>query len=429
MNKNFISTVAEFALSAIKWDPSRKGGNSQGREVYDTRYETYDTSRPFTPDQLNMIYKKLKCVRLGVNRLASDLSSLPFKLVRKQSNGKEIDLTSMPLSAQWLETPNKYMNGKTLRKLLWMYKGIHSDMILEIPNGIDAPIKTVYPVPPNLLYIRSKGSFAIDHYELDDEYGGSGTIRSLNQIKRFYEPDPTDYTLSHSALNSCRLEIQTLFKAMGYNVNYFTNQASPSLNISTEEDMDEPEFEAWGKSMIRLLKGIGNAGKILVTDKGAKVNIIGNSPVESGYLDTINKAEEGILKSLGVNPALIDSKNVNRSNVTEYLKSYYEEAQSETDQFDAMMTEIINEDRIYYRTDYSKVPSLQKDAQKMTNSLSTQFKDGVITVDEYRVPLGMPADPLRGHMYFDEIKKELDLTDDNADNSLDKGKEPSNVKK
>ena len=402
--KNILDQIVSFATSAVKWDSSRKGGRSNASETYDTRWETYDASMAFTKSQLNMMYKKLKCVRLGVNRVADDVASLPYKIIRKQSNGKEVELTSIEPEWAWIENPNAYMNGYQLRKILWIYKGIHGEMVLEIPDGVDNMFKTVYPIPPHLLYVISKGSMAIDHYELDDEYGSKGVKRTKDQVKRFYEPDPVDYTLAHAPLNSCRMELKTLFQAQGFNINYFTNQASPSINVSTEDDLDDDEFLRWGNSMISMLKGVRNAGKILVTDKGAKASIIGNTPVEAGYLDTINKAEEGILKQLGVNPALIDSKNVNRSNVTEYLKSYYEELQSQTNQFDAMMTSVINKDRVFYRTDYSKVPSLMKDATKLTNNLSRQFQDGAITVDEYRKRIGMPADPLRGHMYYDEIQ-------------------------
>ena len=238
--KNIVTNVLKSIGSIVKWEPVvRKGGKTGRREKFDPDLEDYQTAKSFDTDQLSGMYKKLKCVRIGVNRVAGDVSSLPYKLVKVGPTGKQSPVdTTGNLSYKWLDKPNPYMNGQTLRNLLWMYKGIHGEMILEIPSGVkDNPIKSLYPIIPSMFYIAQKGNHLVDHYEIDDYAGNVRQVLNKDSVRRMYDPDPSDYILAHSPLNSCRSELKVLLKAMTYNINYFDNAASGSLAVTTEEEL------------------------------------------------------------------------------------------------------------------------------------------------------------------------------------------------
>lgn len=356
---------------------------------------------PLTDMELFEIYRKVRPVRRAIRKVAKDLSTLPYKIVKKQLNGVEKDVTDdYPIFSR----PNPYQNHIQFIQLCVLYYELNGKLGIE-KCKIDDKVTCLYAIKPDNLEII-QGSEYIDGYNIITK-NGNRVSKNLDDIILLIDPDPECPVKPSAKLNAARYELRSIIASMEFNLNFYSNNAVPPFAITTPEIMDVEDFGKWRQAFYDMMTGAKNAGKPLVLDGGAVVKSLGSAPLESGFLETLIRCDEGVIDLIGVPSALVNTKNVNRSNATEYTRLYYEDSMASAKELDEAFSSILPP-RTRYITDFSKVPSLQKDMIKLTGQLSTQYNDNAITLNEYRKSIG--REPVENG---DRNKNEIEGTSEN----------------
>ena len=199
----------------------------------------------------------------------------------------------------------------------------------KVKNKRGNELKEIYTLNPaqmKILVDKNSHELGVDirkGYEREDS-AGRKIIYSLDEIIHIKRPSPTGSLYGEAVLEKNEATLQLLINAITYNINILKNGGRPPLQLILPPDSSEDDAEAVNAFWEKNYTGPANAGKTLITFKGAEAKPLGVTPEEMKYLDLLNYGLTQVAGQYGVPLVLIAKpEGTNRSTAAETRRAFY----------------------------------------------------------------------------------------------------------
>jgi HK97 family phage portal protein len=162
----------------------------------------------------------------------------------------------------------------------------------------------------------------IGYKQKTDSY--KGIIYGLDEVFHSRRPNRRADLYGRAVLEDNMATLQLLMRALTYNINVLKNGGRPPIQLVLPVDSIEADADAVSAYFEKNYMGAHNAGKTLVSYKGAKAEVLGVTPQEMAYLELLNYGLRLVAGQYGVPLHLVGfPEDSNRASSSESRRSFY----------------------------------------------------------------------------------------------------------
>lgn len=337
----------------------------------------------------NLLLNNKDWVFIAVDKVATAVTSIRFKVMRYKRNGDDQEVFDGPL-IEFLENPAQGFTGKDFIYLNTVYKELTGNAFWEKDKGM----KLLPMIPTNV-----KPEIGNDGKLLGYRYT-QGSIQRVLPLKKVLHDryaDPSNPHWGKGKLSRISRWVDTASFSNEFLRRFFINGATFGGFIETEEETEE---------RIKLIKaglandhvGVENAHKLGVLPKGAKYSktTANMGEIEMGATD--DRYRDKILAGFGVPKTLVGlTTEVNRASAeaSEYIFARYTVKPVVDDLMEFLNFHIAplldQSDQYYFAYDEFIPQNEEIEIKKLEVALNRQ---PYMTVNEVRAEQGLP--PVKG---------------------------------
>ena len=149
-------------------------------------------------------------------------------------------------------------------------------------------------------------------------------IYNLDEILQLRRPSRRADLYGRAVLEDNTATLQLLLRALTYNINILRNGGRPPIQLSLPDDSTEADADAVSSWFEKNYMGPHNAGKTLISFKGAKAEPLGLTPQDMAYLELLNYGLRQVAGQYGVPLPMIGfPEGTNRATMSEMRRSFY----------------------------------------------------------------------------------------------------------
>lgn len=258
-------------------------------------------------------YHNVGWVHAIVDRIGQAMAAADWQLFTEQRNGEREEIDEHPL-LELLDMVNPWMTRYELFERYAQHLELTGEAYWHlVPNGRSAPME-IWPLRPDRVspIVGNDGMLQGWRYKVGSFF--EATIPPEDIISHMV-PDPLDPFGGSSPVEAILSDLESEREASNWNRNFFRNSAIPAGIIALEEDVGDPQFEAFVSRWREEHQGVGNVGRIGILDMKAKWLQTGLSQkdMDFGNLREVNRIT--ILGAFGFpSHALGIAQDVNRAN-------------------------------------------------------------------------------------------------------------------
>jgi len=341
------------------------------------------------------LYERLGWIYGAVSRVAMDIAGLP-RVVRRGPDPRDDEIEDHPALAI-LNDPNWCMSGDELMECIVTYLELAGGAYLL--NGIGLPKPRLWPLRPDRVQpvILANGELKGWEYRSYEETVALAPEMVI-PITYFSPREPIGGRLS--PLAPVRVAAQSMIAAMTWNSRFFDRGAAPGGILTTDQTINENEFQRLEQDVADNWTGTENAFGTLILDRGLKWQAIEGAHKDMGFEGLMRMTREEVLGALGVPPAIVgDFKQANYAQVEMQLKTYWiHKLQPIIRRLGTTLTRFIvrpfdpsGKQRLSFDTANIKV--LQEDLNARAQREEIWVRTGLRTRAELREELGLPPYP------------------------------------
>ncbi len=119
--------------------------------------------------------------------------------------------------------------------------------------------------------------------------------------------NPYNDHLGLSTLSAARLTLEEDVFAQKHNTNFYKNGARPGGAISFDQQLNDDDFKRVRQEWEKAHRGVDNAHRVAIFERGAKWQSLGMTPVEADFIEAQKMSREKISSVFGVPPVLVNS--------------------------------------------------------------------------------------------------------------------------
>jgi len=379
--------------------------NSFTARVYQSgkNYSTLDTLFSNTPGSIQ------SASRIRDSVLGSGYVIKPPILGKK---GKKSDLKKL---IKFFDAPNP---DDTIETLLGVcienYLAYGNCYLEKVPTKGSRRVKTMevaalYNLDPTRMTIlidaakKKKGVLEKTGYKRKTSQN-KPVIYKLDEVFHTRRPHRKAGLYGRAVLEDNMAGNQLLLSALTYNINILKNGGRPPLQLILPEDSTEADADAVSAYFEKNYMGSHNAGKTLVSFKGAKADPLGIKPSEMAYLELFKYGIRLVSGQYGVPLLLIGfPEGTNRATASEARRSYY---LSNIFPIRKLISQKITKEIIQdsfkiegWRLDFKSAGLEESEASRRDFMMA--WTKGLYSFNETRVAMGqMPIDEKWANKYF-----------------------------
>jgi len=149
-------------------------------------------------------------------------------------------------------------------------------------------------------------------------------IYSLDEIFHCRRPSRRANLYGRAVLEDNTATLQLLLRAITYNINILKNGGRPPIQLILPEDSTEADADSVSAWFEKNYMGSYNAGKTLITFKGAKAEALGLTLQDMSYLELLKFGLREVAGQYGVPLLLVGfPEGTNRATASEARRSFY----------------------------------------------------------------------------------------------------------
>lgn len=347
-------------------------------------------ARSVAESEIKLYSKKKPKVSVG-----KSLNKIEQKQIKSYGFGLSEDTTeiiSHPI-LDLLNKPNKEDSACTFLYKIQLFLELSGDSFVLIErNDANIPI-SLHVLYSQFINIQTDGLNKVIAYNYgiarDGKYQYTFPPSEIIHFKNF---DPNNILLGISPLEACAranalIKSQDCYEeALNRNLGVPSSIIKYNNGVKIRGDAKEQIEAQWQRSFA----SVGRAGKVLVTDDDVTYTpLTTNSPREMNWTEGRKWCRETILASFGINPAILLTENVNRSNMEQAEINYYNQtikprlkllSQTLTNQ---LLTGISKND--IFLVIWKDEP---KDSELLEKEIKLLSEIGALTVNEIRTAYG-----------------------------------------
>lgn len=351
-----------------------------------------------------------------INLVATSLSEAPLKIYRRQSDGEDIELEDHWLK-RLVDHPNEHMSSFELWEMLviHLYTGGVAYLLLDRQSE-RGPAERLRLLRPDLVEPIPDENLFIGGYKyrpmLPNGQRAEITYPAY-QVLRLPLPDPLNEHDGLSPLKRVYRELAIDNKATDFTQQFFANSAVPFGILSTDQELMEEEAQAiedrWHRKFTGYVKGLFRTA---VLGKGAKYEQLGMNFKDMEFEALRSFVETRICAAFKVHPVIVHSwvgikHSEQRATYEQAKRQFWNESlipilRRIQSKINSQL--LVYEDDVYCKFDLSEIQALQEDQNEKSQRIVTEWKEGLITLDEGRRGLGYePISGKYGEKFIFEI--------------------------
>jgi len=280
-------------------------------------------------EQLEWFYKKESWVRACIDAIQRTAISNTFRLVPAKP---DIDLTDKEVEPilNFFEKPNANDTFADIISEVIVDLHIYGDAYVEVVKSkkTKVPIGLFNVYAPTLRILVNRTGKVLGYLQIpkgslyNRTRPGKPVFFRPTEIVHFKLPNPGNEVYGLSPLESLFLPLETDILAQTYNRNFFKNNATPNLHLDLG-NCSPQQLKRVRAYFKHALKGVANSHKTLITEGGAVLKPIGESPTDMQFLEQRRFSRDEICAVLGCPPMKIGiTDDVNRASALESDKSF-----------------------------------------------------------------------------------------------------------
>lgn len=253
-------------------------------------------------------------VYAALSKIAKRMAAINLHLYQMKANGDIVEVSDTHKLMSLIYRANPIQSKFQFFFTLSIYKGIWgSAPVYKERLGNNGQIINLWPLRPDLLRATvNPDTGAIVKYT----YTVGGGVQELNpeDVILNNEPSPIDLRTGNSPLNAAALEIDADTAAAIFNRALIENWGEPGGILTTEQKINDEEFDRLRKTWDARQHGPTGAGRTSLLEKGLKYEPIGRSPKDLDLVESRKFHRNAITSILGVPMGLMTSEDVNLAN-------------------------------------------------------------------------------------------------------------------
>jgi len=309
-----------------------------------------------------------------VDQMQMNLAQAPLTLMRGD------ELVDRGGSDHWMwslfNNVSPYMNKFTLVSSILTFLASRGECFWRIRRNLatDIPVR-IDVVNPDQMEAVIRDEELVGWKRMNE----IGKIESIEKedIIQFKYFNPYNKFRGMSPLTASLLGLHIDYAAAAYNYYFFNNQATPSMILTTEQELTDEEADAVLAKFNKKHRGLQRSGKTSILSRGAKAQQVAMSQRDIDYIAQRKWSREEVFAVLGVPPALaqvLEHASI-KSNIKEQRKQFFENNLIPKAVFfeDVLRTDFF--ERLGYpdyslKFDFSQVSALQtENSEKVKNTL------------------------------------------------------------
>lgn len=389
---------------------------SEPKEVFDEE-EYSGVGRGKEPEVVNddlvEVYSTYTWVYVAVNVIARSGASVPIKVYKKKSKGKEA--TDSPGEFEWeeapdsslaklFERPNPYFSWYELLEGTYAYLEMLGNAYWEVvkakKKSAQAGIDVTVPVEVYLLKSQNMRPIPdpktlVKGYELLTN--GKSVNFKPDEIIAFKYFNPKSTCLGMAPMQPATNSVTMDLWSIGYNKDFFKNSARPEGVLFTPNKLSTTTWRRMQRYWDRMFKGPGRQHRTQILEEGLEYKPITVSPKDTEFVNQRKMSREEILAIFGVPPikaGLLD--NAYYATSREQNKAFWGETMLPkiTKIENAINASLV---RPYFGEDYyaefdrDSIVALKEEEEKTSNVLRGYVAAGLMTINEAREKMGLKA--------------------------------------
>lgn len=338
-------------------------------------------------------YEVVSWINMGVRAIARNGAKLPLKVMKKDRNGHEEEVTQDQRVRVFNRPFPPYISTKRL--ISWTLTSLHltGKAFWEVQPSLRHP-EFIYPVRSDLMKPIPDKDGVVRNFLFD--YKGKKKILSAKNVFWVSFINPLDELDGLSPLAAGALAAATDVTAVRMNLALLNNQARPQGVFVSQDELSTPAFKRMKEQIASTHQGAWNAGKPLLLEAGVDYKAISLPPKDMEYLNGRKFSMQEILALLGVPLSVAGAPNANFATARIEERRFWEQTIEPVmmDLAGAIDAAFFPSEEITAHFDMSSIAALQAEESEKDKRLKIRFVHGIITLDEWRVCVGL--EPIGG---------------------------------
>lgn len=260
----------------------------------------------------------------AVTAITNDVSTIDLHLMMKTSDGP-VDVTDAGLAPhELLYNPNPVFTFSDLVELHQTYLELVGRAFWYAPLTVGGkPGKILPMISYRVQVIRDKQNIIAGFVYTDEK--GTKVPFDVEEVLFDRELDPNDpYHGGYGTAYAADIAIDTWEYASRWNKDFFYNSAIPEGVLSTDQSLSDEQFKRLREEWNENHKGLSNARKTAVLEKGLMYHSVATSPKDMDFHNLKTDTRDEILAMFRVPRTVVGiTDDVNRANAeaTDYVFS------------------------------------------------------------------------------------------------------------
>ena len=360
------------------WLPGREERNWSGFDFDSSRSNNNPAGIRITADTALYSTVVLACVRI----LGESVASLPLNLYKKLPDGGKELQDKNPLFDVLHSTPNSWQTSYEFFEQLMLHVTLHGNAYAYIKSGKKGAVTELIPLHPSRMQVERLENGRL-RYRYSEEYGKQ-KIFSQDRIMhvRWLSDDgvlgmvPVQLSQDAIALSrACEI----------HGASYFGQGARPGVVLETDQVLEQSSASALRENWERMHRGAANASRTAVLMGGLKAHEIGNSNVDSQFLESRRFQVEEVCRIFRIPPHLVgDLSRSSFSNIEQQSIDFLQHTlQPWLNRLQAVIArDIIGDDSLFAEFDPRQM--LRGDVAARGSYYTTLWNLGVTSINELR---------------------------------------------
>lgn len=328
--------------------------------------------------------------------VSNAMAGLQWLLFKKNARGKKTEVESHPI-LDLMRKPQPRKGGAAFMFECEAFTLICGNNYIVAVGGKTSAPTELWNLRPDRVQVKAGNAL---------EPIGGYEYRASHGVPQFFERERVLHVMEFNPLND--------FYGMGptkpgsrsidvdndgrkWSKSLLQNSANPSLMLTSEESLSDPQFNRLNDQFGRGWAGPSNAGKIKILEGGIKPVQTSWSPRDMEWQNGANRSAKEIAIAYGVAPELLgDSANKTYANQQEARKALYVEnvvprSTIRRDDLNAFFEQWWPGYEL--AVDLDAIEELREDRAILWTGLDASFANGTISRNENRVGKGYDEEP------------------------------------
>jgi len=311
-SRKYVSTTFNTEFHAKKVDPAKN---------FDTLYTLFTDS----PGSIQ-----------SANRIEDAVIGGGYVIKKIEGEEKDAKKSDLKKLIKFFDSPNpdetiELLVGAGIESYLeygnWFMEKVPTKGSSQSPENME--VAEIYNLDATKMKIlvnvekKKKGVLEKEGYERTADSLKS-VIYKLEEVCQIRRTNVKGGLFGRAVLEDNSAMLQLILRALTYNISILSNSGRPPFQVILPEDSNEADAESVSAFIEKNFMGPHNAGKPMVTYKGAEIKTLGITPADMSYLQLFDFGLKLTAGQFGVPLPMIGfPEGTNRATMTETKRNFY----------------------------------------------------------------------------------------------------------